>query len=190
MAVEYSDAVEENLSIWGQSLFDKIPVGGLIARNPVAHKWKAPFRSMMLREATFWREHDLMQQSYMLFREGHILGARILLRSGFETLATLTFLNLLMQQVLEGSLDFHVFGDKTTSLLLGSRNNKQMPTSINIMTVLKRCNERYPGLVELYADLSETAHPSHEGLCGGYSAIGHEEFETLFSNRWLEVHGD
>lgn len=190
MVVEYADAVEANLANWGNGLFKKIPVGGLLARNPVAHKWKAPFRSMMLREAAFWREHDLMKQSYLLFREEHVLGARILLRSGFETLAILTYLNLLTQQVLEGSLDFHAFGNKTTKLLLGSRNDEELPKSINVMTVLEKCDKRYPGLLELYADLSESAHPSYEGPCSGYSKINHDEYETVFSNRWMELRGD
>jgi len=183
------NAVEQNLSNWNAALFPKIPVGGLLARNPVAHKWKAPFRSMMLREAAFWREHDLMSQSYDLHVLEYGLGARILLRSGFETLATLIYLNLIMQKVVDGNLNFHEFSDKTTRLLLGSKNNKAGPESINIMTVLGHCEKRYPGLMEIYADLSETAHPSYEGLCSGYSTINHDEYETKFSNRWMELHG-
>jgi hypothetical protein len=182
--------VEQNLANWGASLFDKIPVGGLLARSPVAHKWKAPYRSMMLRELAFWREHDLMTQSYELYVLEHGLGARILLRSGFETLATLIYLNMLMQQVLDGDLNFHAFGEKTGVLLLGSRNNEDMPVAINILTVLTKCEKRYPGLMKLYADLSESAHPNYEGLMGGYSKTNYDEYETVFSNRWMELHGD
>jgi len=181
--------VEQNLANWGSSLFDKLPVAGLLARSAVAHKWKAPFRSLMLREAAFWRENDLMTQSYALHQQGHGLGARILLRSGFETLATLIYLNMLMQQVLDGKLGFHIFGKKTAVLLLGSRNNDVMPRSINVVTVLEKCDERYPGLMSLYADLSESAHPSYEGLCRGYSTSNYDEHETIFSNRWMELYG-
>ena len=102
-------AVEQNLANWKLSLLRNIPVGGLLSRNSVAYKWKAPFRVWMLREAVFWRLHDLMTQSYALHQQGHGLGARILLRSGFESLATLIYVNQLMQQVLDGKLDFHVF---------------------------------------------------------------------------------
>ena len=84
--------VQQNLANWGGSLLEKIPVAGLLARNPVAYKWKAAFRIWMVRELAFWREHDLMTQSYALHQNGHGLGARILLRSGFETLATLIYL--------------------------------------------------------------------------------------------------
>jgi hypothetical protein len=184
------NAVEQNLANWKQSLLPSIPIAGLLSRNPVAYKWKAPFRVWMLRELAFWRVHDLMTQSYALHQQGHSLGARILLRSGFESLASLIYLNQLMQQLLDGKLDFHLFGEKTTTLLLGSRNSAHGPRSINIVTVLEKCDRRYPGLMKLYADLSESAHPSYEGLCMGYSKIDHDEYETNFSNRWIELYGD
>lgn len=38
-------AVEQNLANWRESLFPSIPVAGLLSRNPVAYKWKAPFRA-------------------------------------------------------------------------------------------------------------------------------------------------
>ncbi len=183
-------AIEQNLANWKRSLLPSIPVGGLLSRNPVAYKWKAPFRVWMLREAVFWRLHDLMNQSYALHQQRHGFGARILLRSGFESLATLIYLNQLMQQVLDGKLNFHVFDEKTMTLLLGSRNNTDGPRSLNIVTVLDKCDTRYPGLMKLYADLSESAHPSYEGLCTGYSKINHDEYETNFSNRWMELYGD
>lgn len=184
------DAVQENLANWGHSLLDKIPVAGLLERNSVAYKWKATYRVWMVRELTFWREHDLMTQSYELHVLERGLGARILLRSGFETLATLTYLNLLMEQVLDGKLNFHVFCEKTAVLLLGARNNDVMPEAINILTVLGKCDKRYPGLMQLYAKLSESAHPNYEGLMGGYSKTNYDEYETTFANLWMEKHGD
>jgi hypothetical protein len=184
------NAIEQNLADWKASLFPSIPVAGLWSRNPVAYKWKAPFRCWMLREALFWRLHDLMTQSYALHELGHALGARILLRSGFESLATLIYLNQLTRRVLEGKLNFHVFAAKTSTLLLGSKNDTTELKSINIVTVLEKCDKRYPGLMKLYADLSESAHPSYEGLCKGYSTIQYSEYETTFSNRWDELYGE
>lgn len=184
------NAIEQNLANWKESLMSSIPVGGLLSRNAVAYKWKAPFRAWMLREAVFWRLQDLLTQSYALHQQGHAWGARILLRSGFESLATLIYLNQLMQQVLDGTLRFHVFDQKTSVLLLGARNNENMPRSLNIVTVLEKCDKRYPGLMKLYANLSESAHPSYEGLCMGYSKIDRDEYETHFSNRWAELYGE
>ena len=131
-----------------------------------------------------------MVQSYSLHQHRYALGARILLRSGFETLATITYLNLIMRQVLEGTLNFHQFSEKTTLLLLGSRKNEEMPVAINILTILKKCDKRYPGLYDLYEDLSESAHPNYEGMMRGYSTTNYDEYETTFSNRWMELYGD
>lgn len=184
------DAIEHSLAEWKASLCQSIPLAGLLSRNAVAYRWKAPFRCFMLHEVVCWRVHDLMTQSYALHRLGHALGARILLRSGFESLATLVYLNQLTQQVLEGKLSFHVFSARTSALLLGSRNDTTELKSINILTVLEKCDKRYPGLSKLYADLSESAHPSYEGLCKGYSTTKYSEYETTFSNRWAELYGE
>lgn len=184
------DAIAHNLANWERSRISSIPVGGLLSRNRVAYKWKASFRVWMLREAIFWRLHDLMRQSYLLHQHGHGLGARILLRSGFETLATLIYLNQLMQRVLDGKLSFHEFGEKTSVLLLGSRDGSTGHQSLNIMTILQKCDKRYPGLEKLYAHLSESAHPNYEGILAGYSKIDYEGNEAHFSDRWMEMYGN
>lgn len=184
------ETVEHNLARWQASRMECIKVAGLLKRCPVAYKWKAPFRCWVLREATFWRVTDLLSQSYTLHRQGHGLGARILLRSGFETLATLIYLNQPIQQVLDDELDFHSFGERTSVLLLGSRDNSTNHQSVNIVTILGKCDKRYPGLARLYGILSESAHPNFEGLVAGYSNVAHDEKETQFSNRWTQIHGE
>ncbi len=119
-----------------------------------------------------------------------MLGARILLRSGFETLAALLYLNHNMRAVIEGKLDFHEFGDLTTRLVAGSKNEHEGPAAINVVTMITKANERYPGLLSLYGSLSESAHPNFDGMFWGYSKFSHDEYETRFSNRWMELYGD
>jgi hypothetical protein len=182
--------VEQALANWKSSLYPKLDLAGLYARNPTAHKWKAPFRALMLRESVFWRLHDLLTQSHALFSARHVLGARILLRSGFETLGILIHLNQTMAQVLNGTLNFHIFSDKTSQLLLGSKDQSTQHPAINIVTVLTHCDKRYPGILKLYGDLSESAHPNYEGMCVGYSTVDHENHVTNFANRWCEMYGD
>src|SRR5690606_23500553 len=92
--------IEKKLATWESSLYPKLELGRLYARNRIAHKWKGLFRSLMLRESVFWRLHDLLTQSHALFLTPHVLGARILLRSSFETLAVLIYLNQMMAKVL------------------------------------------------------------------------------------------
>ena len=187
---EKISSIQDTLATWKQSLVTQIPIGGLHTRNPIAYKWKAPFRAWLLREGTFWRTQDLLSQSLDLHRQGNELGARILLRSGFESVATLIFLNQSLKQVLDGVLNFQTFGERTSKMLLGSKNNKSGPETINIISVLEKCEKKYPGILTLYGQLSESAHPSYESLCVGYSQIDFDEDEVNFSNRWYTFFGE
>lgn len=181
------DQIDKTLEEWKESLCESVDVGGLISRNPIVHKWKAPFRSLSLREACSWRLHDLLYQSKLLLDLNQLLGARILLRSAFETLAVLIHLNQLMRKVVSGEMDFHIFSDKTTILLLGSRDESTPYKSQSIITILQKCDRKYPGLYEIYEGLCESAHPNWEGLSSGYTEIDHENRATHYSNRWAEL---
>lgn len=177
------------LRVLKNSLCREIDIGGLFARSPIAHKWKAPWRALLLRETIAWRLQDLLEQSLALSRSDGILGARILLRSAFETLAVLIYLNKSMRSVVAGNLNFHVFSEKTSRLLLGSRDKTTNHEQISILTVLDSANKRYPGLSDWYAALSESAHPNYEGMLMGYSTADQEKHITTFKNRWSDLHG-
>ena len=56
------------------------------------------------------------------------------------------------------------------------------------MSVLKKCDKKYPGLLSLYESLSESAHPNFEGTCFGYSRVDHGNYETNFSNNWAKMY--
>jgi hypothetical protein len=181
------DKVDVALDMWSKSLCEKISLAELYSRNPVAHKWKAPFRTLILRESISWRLHDLLCQSKSLSDAKHLLGARILLRSSFETLALLVYLNKLMDNVVKGTLSYSEFSDKTTQMLLGSRDKSTSYESVNILTVIARADKKYQGLLKSYQELSESVHPNYDGLSKGYSIVDHEEYETVFSNRWASI---
>ncbi|WBY02409.1 hypothetical protein PE066_02420 [Ramlibacter tataouinensis] len=182
--------ITATLDRWKASLCPQVSLAGLFARNPVAHKWKATLRSLTLRECVFWRVHDLLTQAHLLHQAKHTLGSRILIRSALESVATLIHLNQLTSQVLDGSLNFHVFDLKTRTLLLGSRDGSTKHTSINIVTVLSHCEKKYKGVSSIYATLSECAHPNYEGICIGYSEVDHDRYETNLANRWPELWAD
>lgn len=182
--------IHEYLRQWKVSLCEQMSVGALFSRSPIAHKWKAPFRSLILRECVAWRTQDLLSQAQVLHDASHTLGSRILIRSALETLAVLIYLNRLTRQVLDGSLDFHVFDRKTSKLLIGSRDGSTPLDSINIVTVLEHCEKKYPSISDIYATLSECAHPNHEGICLGYSEVNRDAYVTDFSNRWPELWAD
>jgi hypothetical protein len=178
------NTVRAALDQWQAALCREVPVGGVFARDPEVHRWKAPLRSLILREATAWRAHDLLQQAVLLSEASHLLGARILVRSAIETLATLAYLNQITRAVVSEEISYKDFSDKTVRLLLGSKNKSTSAESINIITVLGKVEKRIPGLTDVYADLSESAHPNYDGTAKGYGTIDHAEFTTHFSNKW------
>ncbi len=181
--------VEAKLKGWEQGLSSDLDVGALYARKPTAHKWKAPFRSLLLRKSVSWRSHDLLSQSLYLYQAKHMLGALIMLRANIETLAVLIYLNQLTRSVLNGKTNFHRFSEKTSQLVLGSKNESTELNAINIITILQKCNDRYPKLLKYYESLSEAAHPNYEGMTLGYSQQNpKDKFISDFSNRWWELY--
>lgn len=188
--VDYMDKVVKVLEAWNSSLCKKIELGALYSRNTTAHKWKATYRSIVLRELTFWRVVDLLNQLVVLFKAGHVLGARILLRSTIETLGILIYLNQKTKAVMEGEETFKKFSDITSQLMLGSKNNTTRLQAINVThTILEKwCEKKYPGIFAIYADLCESAHPNYEGVCFGYSYVNEKDYETVFKNRWTELY--
>jgi len=144
---------------------------------------------LQLREVTYWRLLDLLDQSFLLHKGGHALGARILLRSAFETLAILIYLNRQTEKVLAGAVDFLDFSKKTEALLLGSRNGGTSINAVNILTVLDGCGTKYNGIRKMYDNLSESAHPNYEGMSCGYAVIDQKADTVSFTNRWSALYG-
>jgi len=186
------DNVAKIIDVWKSSLCKEIELAGLISRNPTAHKWKATYRSIVLRELTFWRVTDLLNQMVLLSKSGHLLGARILLRSTIETLGILIYLNQKTKAVLEGEETFNSFSKITAQLMLGSKNKTTKIDAVNVThTILEKwCEKKYPGIFKIYADLCESAHPNYEGVCSGYSYVNEKDYVTVFKNRWAELYGD
>lgn len=177
----------EIIDRWSKSLCNEVSVGGLVARCATAHKWKAPYRSVVVRESLIWRMHDLGQQILLLAEHKHILGARILHRSAIETLAVLIYLNQKTDAVVSGALSFFEFDRITHQFLLGSRNGVTSESAVNILTVLAKAEKSYPGLVEMHERLSESAHPNFDGVLYGYSSSDPDKYETQFRNRWVDL---
>jgi hypothetical protein len=180
------------IKIMNDGLCKEIDLAALVSRSQIAHKWKAPHRSIVLRELTHWRIVDLLNQIVLLAENKHLLGARILLRSTIETLAILIYLNKKTDEVLEGKEAFSVFSKTTHKLIVGSKNNTTGIEAINIVHTIieKHCEKVYPGISEIYSDLSESAHPNYIGMCNGYSYVDKSKDKTVFKNRWYEKYAN
>lgn len=183
------DRIAQNLENWRSNLVESIPVPMLAARNPIAYKWLSMFRTWALREGLLWRMHDLMSQSHLLSSQGLGLGARVLLRSGVETVAVMIHLNQLMQKVIDGRLPFRGFSEKTQRLLFGCRNGTTGFEAINILSILEKADRKYPALRPIYDHLSESAHPNFDGLYAGYAKFDIETDTLNFSSKWVQEPG-
>jgi hypothetical protein len=94
-----------------------------------------------------------------------------------------------VRAVVAGTIKFHEFSQKTTKLVLGSRNKTTNHEQVSILTVLQSAGKRYPGMYELYEALSESAHPNYEGMLLGYSTSDKKSRITNFQNNWLQRYG-
>jgi hypothetical protein len=182
-----ADVPASVLQRWKSWLPNRVSVGGALAKNPTAYKWKAPYRSLVLREALFWRTYDLLSQAQLLHENHHTLGSRLLLRSALEAVATLAYLNQGTRALLDGEISFADFDEKTRLLLLGSRDQTTKYQSINVLTILKHVDRSYPGVLGIYNTLSESAHPNFEGVCFGYADVDYERDETSFAIKLYEM---
>jgi hypothetical protein len=178
--------LQKTVVAWRASLCEKVELAALISRNPTAHKWKVTYRSIVLRELVSWRLVELLEQTALLLNQGHTLGAVVLVRSAFETLSVLIYLNEKTAAVVGEGASFFDYCETTSRLMLGSKDKSTPQSAININTVLERCEKKYPGIVQLYADFSESVHPNYDGVCSGFSRIDEQNYVTSFLSRWDE----
>lgn len=170
-------SIEELVDIldgWRGRLSQEIPVGGLLSRCPIAYKWIAPFRCVLVREALLHRMLALGNGVVLLASHGQPVGARILLRTALEATALLEYTRQRIDALVKGHIDWDAFGELTTRFVIGSRITGDV-APIHVLKAVEDANKTYDGLLELYNTLSETVHPNYDGLVGSYVRIDHEE---------------
>ena len=101
----------KTLAAWRTSLCPRIELATLISRNPTAHKWKATYRSIVLRELVAWRLVELLEHTSILMSQGCTLGAVLLVRGALETLSILIYLNSKTAAVVRDEVSFFDFCD-------------------------------------------------------------------------------
>ncbi|QNH14823.1 hypothetical protein HEP75_04296 [Xanthomonas sp. SI] len=176
-------SIRQRVANWTASLPAEVDAGSLYARCPIAHKWKATFRILLVREASLWRMADLGAAFVDLVDSSKYLSARIILRSACETSALLAYLNKKLHDVVSGQVDFEAFNELTKQLLLGGKNEDYFPP-VNVLTALTHFAKDHPTILEIYNRLSEDAHPNAAGMIYGFSTSQPDIFLTSFSNRF------
>lgn len=174
------DNIRERVISWSQSLPEEVSVDGLLSRCQVAHKWKAPFRSILIRESSLWRMSDLGSSFVHLIDSGNVLASRIVLRSACETAALLAYLNKKTSDLIDRKITFEDFDALTKILLLGGKNNGDYVAPVNVITAITHFAKESPEILNIYNRLSEDAHPNASGMIYAYSESSPENLETHF----------
>jgi hypothetical protein len=184
-------SLKETLDRWQNDFVDKVAVADLLSRCPVAHKWKAPYRCLVVREALLRRMVDLGSAIDALTDQGQVLGTRILLRCAVETTALLEFMAQKIDDVVAGKLAWFDFDTETMKILVGSRSSTSPNKfeAFSIVTAVKRANRAYGALDNIHEKLSESVHPNYDGVIYAYSRPAPEDHETRFGNFWIENFG-
>jgi hypothetical protein len=173
---------------WRAGLVDNIAVADLYDRCPIAHKWKAPYRCLVVREALLRRMVDLGEAIIALTEGDHALAVRTLTRAALETTALLEYMAQRIDAVVTRDMSWWEFEPLTMRLLMGSRNGGNFE-AVNILTALRAANRRYGALELIHTKLSESVHPNYDGVVYGYSRGIPSDMETRFGNYWQENFG-
>lgn len=183
------DQIQSLLNEIRKSLVKRVDAEEFYTQNFEIRKYKALFRAILLREAAAWRFHDLLEQIVFLLKSNHISGSQILMRSAYETMAILVYLNGIMKTAIASVNEFKEFSKKTTQLLLGSKDEMTLFEAINVLTMMKKMNKKYHGSQDRYNHLSETSHPNCEAMLLGYSSSNDDGIISNFENRWNVIYG-
>ncbi len=186
---EIHETLVQAISLYENHLEHKLEIGELIAKNKIAHKWKATYKAYVIRETTCWRFVDLSKQVIALGNLNMIVGARILTRAAIETIAALCYSSNKMESVCSGTLDFFDFSRAMSSIYLGSREYPDLQPTTNVMTLLKSVEAKYPDIHKQFNHLCESAHPSWAGLTHGYSQTDQIKYITKFDNFCNDKYG-
>lgn len=171
------------LDTWERELRRDVSAESLLARCPVAHKWKVTFLIVLSREASLWRMSDLGRALVRLVDSHDALAARIILRSACETAALLAYLNKKIESLIEGRLSFDDFNTVVRKIALGGKNEGDYFQPVNVMTAIQQFSKEHPLIQEIYDRLSEDAHPNASGLLYAYSDTNPELLETTFHRK-------
>ena len=153
---------------------------GLVSRTDPAQVSviaKIPYKALEIREALLYRATDLADAACLLFEKENLVSAACITRGFQETLAVLFFVNRKVKKTIEDK-DVQHLDEVLMKVLMGSKNNPDMPDPVNILTMIDRVDKEIPKFRAVYDNLSELSHPNWAGTLGVYTKINKERVWT------------
>ncbi len=152
------------------SMPDRIQIAALTTES------KIPFKALSIRELLLHRVSPLATASIDLYERNQIIPAVVLTRAVVETIAVLYSLHDHLERFFDDK-DSSELDNFLTKCLVGSRNNPDLPLSINILTFVDRVDKTIPRFRSVYDSLCEYTHPNWAGTLGAFGEIDKKRFE-------------
>lgn len=130
-----------------QTFSDSLPKS--VDAKAIATRSKIPLKVLCYREGLIWRAEELARAACDCFERSDDVAGIILTRGVTETAAAAWYLRDLMQRQVEKGVQPDL-DEKVMRLLLGHRNESDMPVAINVLNFLDAVDRTVPGVRKLY----------------------------------------
>lgn len=126
------------------------------------------YKLLIYREAALWRSCELADATLTEAALERGVSSTILVRSLYESAAMLRYVDDFIVRTCQSD-DPSKVDDTVMKLLMASRWEDWEHQSINIMTAISKIDRELPGGSQIYAGMSEVAHPNWLGTAGAFS---------------------
>lgn len=140
---------------------------------------KLPFKALWYREALIWRMAELSRGALEQYEQNRLASAILLTRAAVETVAALWFLCRILDFAISTG-DLAETDGGLMRLLLGSRDDPNLPQAINVLTFVDYVDKQVNGFRHQYNILSEYSHPNWAGVSGLYASPDRANLWTDF----------
>jgi hypothetical protein len=159
-----------------QNLSSNLP--HLVDPASISYSAKIPYKLLSFREALLWRTEELSRTACDNYERQDVCAAVLLTRGVTECAAAVWYLMDLVETQVSNKKVSPDLDEKAMSLLMGHRNEPEMPQAINVLSMLDKAEKTVKGIRRGYDALSEVAHPNYPGTAGLYSEIDTINIQT------------
>jgi hypothetical protein len=140
---------------------------------------KVPVNALLFVHAMEWRTEELARNACDAYARTDVVTGIVLTRGVMECAAAVWELMDFLSKRAPKLSDDEV-QDYVLRLLMGHKIYEDMPTAINVMSMLDRVTKIIPGFRDNYERLSEFAHPNWSGAMGVYIKTDKEALTATF----------
>lgn len=143
--------------------------------------YKPAFELEYFTESVIRRFMELADATFILLDARNYLGSVVTVRSLQETSAVIWYLNEKCLYALAHK-DLTHFTETMKRLMLGWKDDEELPNSINALTLIDKVDKQLCGYRTHYDILSEYVHPNWHGTMGLFAQTGGKELKVEFGS--------